>query len=88
MLTINHQGSFHYAKAFGDDPADVGDTDAVHWIASCTKFLTTVTVIQLEHKLDSFRVEQLPGENTVVDLEYLVNCCVETTTTLVLYNWV
>ncbi|GAB1194232.1 hypothetical protein APSETT444_003475 [Aspergillus pseudonomiae] len=43
---INRDGSFHYAKAFGDDSTDIPDTDAVHWIASCTKFLTTVAVMQ------------------------------------------
>ncbi|KAE8416037.1 beta-lactamase/transpeptidase-like protein [Aspergillus pseudocaelatus] len=43
---VNRDGSFHYAKAFGDDPADIADIDAVHWIASGTKFLTTVAVMQ------------------------------------------
>ncbi|KNG83788.1 transesterase (LovD) [Aspergillus nomiae NRRL 13137] len=43
---INRDGSFHYAKAFGEDSTDTPNTDAVHWIASCTKFLTTVAVMQ------------------------------------------
>ncbi|KAE8314452.1 beta-lactamase/transpeptidase-like protein [Aspergillus transmontanensis] len=43
---INRDGSFHYAKAFGDDTADIADTDAVHWIASLTKFVTTIAVMQ------------------------------------------
>lgn len=46
MLIVNDQGSFHYAKAFGEDLADIADTDAVHWIASATKFLTTIAVMQ------------------------------------------
>ncbi|KAF7591462.1 hypothetical protein BBP40_001508 [Aspergillus hancockii] len=43
---INRDGSFHYARAFGETSADLTDTDAVHWIASCTKFVTTVAVMQ------------------------------------------
>ena len=46
LIIIPEKGSFHYAKAFGDDSTDIPDTDAVHWIASCTKFLTTVAVMQ------------------------------------------
>ncbi|KAJ0425009.1 beta-lactamase/transpeptidase-like protein [Aspergillus carlsbadensis] len=47
---INRDGSLHYAKAFGDASPDSTetntDTDAVHWVASCTKFVTTIAVMQ------------------------------------------
>ncbi|KAH7025323.1 beta-lactamase/transpeptidase-like protein [Macrophomina phaseolina] len=43
---INKDGSFHYAKAFGEESADLTSTDAVHWIASCTKFVTSIAVMQ------------------------------------------
>ena len=46
MLTPINQGSLHYAKAFGGESVDSTDTDAVHWVASCTKFVTTVAVMQ------------------------------------------
>lgn len=46
LLTIHCQGSFHYAKAFGEESADLTSTDAVHWIASCTKFVTSIAVMQ------------------------------------------
>ncbi|KAF7627750.1 hypothetical protein AFLA_003124 [Aspergillus flavus NRRL3357] len=47
---INRDGSFRYTKAFGDDTADIADTDAVHWIASLTKFVTTIAVMQCVEK--------------------------------------
>ncbi|KAL2849416.1 beta-lactamase/transpeptidase-like protein [Aspergillus pseudodeflectus] len=43
---INRDGSFQYAKAFGEESADSTDTNAVHWVASCTKLVTTVAVMQ------------------------------------------
>ncbi|KAH6971412.1 beta-lactamase [Ilyonectria sp. MPI-CAGE-AT-0026] len=43
---INKDGSFHYAKAFGEESNDIMETDAVHLIASCTKLVTTVAVMQ------------------------------------------
>ncbi|KAL4986246.1 beta-lactamase/transpeptidase-like protein [Aspergillus falconensis] len=45
LIPIN-QGSLHYAKAFGEASVESTDTDAVHWVASCTKFVTTVAVMQ------------------------------------------
>ncbi|KAI9932600.1 hypothetical protein ASPWEDRAFT_55661 [Aspergillus wentii DTO 134E9] len=43
---VNRDGSLHYAKAFGGESVDSTDTDAVHWVASCTKSVTTVAVMQ------------------------------------------
>ncbi|KAH6975726.1 beta-lactamase family protein [Ilyonectria destructans] len=43
---INKDGSFHYAKAFGEESNDNMETDAVHYMASCTKLVTTVAVMQ------------------------------------------
>ncbi|KAE8330209.1 beta-lactamase/transpeptidase-like protein [Aspergillus sergii] len=74
---INRDGSFHYAKAFGDDTADIADTDAVHWIASLTKFVTTIAVMQhmLTHSSGMAyvfmhplltRYQQLQGERPLI----------------------
>jgi CubicO group peptidase (beta-lactamase class C family) len=46
LLTPINQGSLQYTKAFGEESADSTDTDAVHWVASCTKLVTTVAVMQ------------------------------------------
>lgn len=44
---VFHPGSIHFAQTFCDDEsADKKEKDAVHWIASCTKFVTTVAVMQ------------------------------------------
>ncbi|KAI9034956.1 serine hydrolase domain-containing protein [Aspergillus affinis] len=43
---VNRDGSLHYAKAFGEASVESTDTDAVHLVASCTKFVTTVAVMQ------------------------------------------
>ncbi|GKZ93432.1 hypothetical protein AnigIFM59636_006504 [Aspergillus niger] len=43
---INRDGSLHYAKAFGEESIESTDTDAVHWVASCTKLVTTIAVMQ------------------------------------------
>lgn len=40
------KGSFHYAKAFGKEANDYMGTDGVHLIASATKLLTTIAVLQ------------------------------------------
>ncbi|CEN60518.1 Putative Beta-lactamase class C and other penicillin binding protein [Aspergillus calidoustus] len=43
---VNRDASLQYTKAFGDESADSTDTNAVHWVASCTKLVTTVAVMQ------------------------------------------
>ncbi|OOO06496.1 beta-lactamase [Aspergillus oryzae] len=43
---VNKDGSLHYAKAFGEASVESTDTDAVHWVASSTKLVTTVAVMQ------------------------------------------
>ncbi|RAK89405.1 beta-lactamase/transpeptidase-like protein [Aspergillus costaricaensis CBS 115574] len=43
---INSDGSLHYAKTFGESSLDSTDTDAVHWVASCTKLVTTIAAMQ------------------------------------------
>lgn len=46
LLTQINQGSLHYAKAFGEASVESTNTDAVHWVASSTKLVTTVAVMQ------------------------------------------
>jgi CubicO group peptidase (beta-lactamase class C family) len=46
LLTLINTGSLHYAKAFGEASVESTDTDAVHWMASSTKLVTTVAVMQ------------------------------------------
>ncbi|TDZ25170.1 Acyltransferase LovD [Colletotrichum orbiculare MAFF 240422] len=44
---VSRDGSLHFVKHFGDpDSGDNAGTDAVHWIASCTKLVTTIAVLQ------------------------------------------
>ncbi|KAH6685114.1 beta-lactamase/transpeptidase-like protein [Plectosphaerella plurivora] len=43
---VNRDGSFHYAKSFEDGLDDATGTDAVHYIASATKLVTTIAVMQ------------------------------------------
>ncbi|KAL5331336.1 hypothetical protein ACEPPN_000866 [Leptodophora sp. 'Broadleaf-Isolate-01'] len=43
---INSDGSFHYAKAFGEEFDSPAGTNAVYWLASATKIITTIAVIQ------------------------------------------
>ncbi|EGU73832.1 hypothetical protein FOXB_15660 [Fusarium oxysporum f. sp. conglutinans Fo5176] len=43
---VNKDGSFHYAKVFGEDSDESLATDGVHFLASSTKFVTTVAVMQ------------------------------------------
>ncbi|KAB8265984.1 beta-lactamase/transpeptidase-like protein [Aspergillus pseudonomiae] len=65
---INRDGSFHYAKAFGDDSTDIPDTDAVHWIASCTKHMLTHSsgmAYVFMHPLLA-RYQQLQGERPLI----------------------
>ncbi|KAG7112081.1 ML-236A carboxylate methylbutanoyltransferase mlcH like protein [Verticillium longisporum] len=47
---INRDGSFHYSQAFGEEVDDITETDAVHLIASATKLVTTVAVMQCVEK--------------------------------------
>ncbi|RMZ41248.1 hypothetical protein AFCA_004485 [Aspergillus flavus] len=44
--TLFSDSSLHYAKAFGEASVESTDTDAVHWVASSTKLVTTVAVMQ------------------------------------------
>lgn len=46
LLTRINVGSLRYAKAFGEESIESTDTDAVHWVASSTKLVTTVAVMQ------------------------------------------
>ncbi|KAL4757882.1 serine hydrolase domain-containing protein [Aspergillus foveolatus] len=46
LLTPIFQGSLQYAKAFGEASVESTETDDVHWVASCTKLVTTVAVMQ------------------------------------------
>ncbi|KAK9592074.1 hypothetical protein V6Z92_005108 [Aspergillus fumigatus] len=43
---VSRDGSLHYAMAFGEASVESTETDAVHWVASCTKLMTTVAVMQ------------------------------------------
>ncbi|KAI8658077.1 Beta-lactamase [Fusarium keratoplasticum] len=50
---VDRDGSLNYSKSFRDNsgsPDDCPDTDAVHWVASCTKLITTVAVLQCVEK--------------------------------------
>ncbi|KAG7143150.1 ML-236A carboxylate methylbutanoyltransferase mlcH like protein [Verticillium longisporum] len=47
---INRDGSFRYSQAFGEEVDDITETDAVHLIASATKLVTTVAVMQCVEK--------------------------------------
>lgn len=50
LLILRDPGSFHYAKAFGDE-VDIPDgTNSVYWLASATKFITTIAVMQCVEK--------------------------------------
>ena len=46
LLAPIYQGSLQYAKAFGEASVESTETDDVHWVASCTKLVTTVAVMQ------------------------------------------
>lgn len=46
LLTLIDLGTLRYAKAFGEASVESTDTDAVHWVASSTKLVTTIAVMQ------------------------------------------
>lgn len=50
MLILCDPGSFHYAKTFGDQVDNPAGTNSVHWLASATKFITTIAVMQCVEK--------------------------------------
>ncbi|CZT08567.1 related to transesterase [Rhynchosporium agropyri] len=70
LAAENREGTFRYEKAFGyrslKDPSnpDLMKVDAVMWMASCTKFPTTIAAMQCVErgllKLDSAVYEILP----------------------------
>lgn len=39
-------GSLHYVKCFDGNSAESSKSDDIHWIASTTKFITTIAVMQ------------------------------------------
>ncbi|KAF9728619.1 transesterase [Paraphaeosphaeria minitans] len=47
---VNKDGSFHFAKAFGEESKDTMETDAVHYLASSTKIITTIAALQCVEK--------------------------------------
>lgn len=46
LLILRDPGSFHYAKAFGEEFDNPAGANAVYWLASSTKFITTIAVMQ------------------------------------------
>jgi CubicO group peptidase (beta-lactamase class C family) len=44
------KGSFHYTKTFGEDAFESLATDGVHFLASSTKLVTTIAVMQCVEK--------------------------------------
>lgn len=46
LLILCNPGSFHYAKSFGEQIDNTAGTDDMHWLASATKFITTIAVMQ------------------------------------------
>ncbi|KAM0155848.1 hypothetical protein ACHAQE_006613 [Botrytis cinerea] len=47
---INRDGSFHYTQAFGDEVGKPDGIDSVYWLASATKLITTIAVMQCVEK--------------------------------------
>ncbi|KAG7424590.1 Acyltransferase LovD [Fusarium oxysporum f. sp. raphani] len=47
---VNKDGSFHYTKTFGEDAFESLATDGVHFLASSTKLVTTIAVMQCVEK--------------------------------------
>ncbi|CAI7664355.1 unnamed protein product [Penicillium pancosmium] len=47
---VNRDGTLHYAKCFGGDQGETRGADDVHWIASATKFITSIAVMQCVEK--------------------------------------
>ncbi|KAJ6086685.1 hypothetical protein N7467_005599 [Penicillium canescens] len=43
---VNRDGTLHYAKCFSGDSEESSRADDVHWIASATKFITSIAVMQ------------------------------------------
>ncbi|KAL4993779.1 beta-lactamase/transpeptidase-like protein [Aspergillus recurvatus] len=43
---VDREGTLHYAKCFGGDQGEASRADDVHWIASATKFITSIAVMQ------------------------------------------
>ncbi|KAH6704252.1 beta-lactamase/transpeptidase-like protein [Leptodontidium sp. MPI-SDFR-AT-0119] len=43
---ITRDGSFHYAKTFGEELENPAGVNALYWLASSTKFVTTIAVMQ------------------------------------------
>ncbi|KAF2855182.1 beta-lactamase/transpeptidase-like protein [Plenodomus tracheiphilus IPT5] len=43
---INKDGSFHYTQALGNKPNDDVGPDTLYWLASSTKIVTTIAVMQ------------------------------------------
>lgn len=50
MLILRDPGSFHYTQAFGDEVGKPDGTDSVYWLASATKLITTIAVMQCVEK--------------------------------------
>lgn len=47
---IEPLGTFHYSETFGGTPSDCQDINAVHYLASSTKLVTTVAALQCVEK--------------------------------------
>jgi CubicO group peptidase (beta-lactamase class C family) len=47
---LTSKGSFYFAKAFAEESVESTETDALHYIASATKLVTTVAVMQCVEK--------------------------------------
>ncbi|KAJ5099282.1 hypothetical protein N7532_006283 [Penicillium argentinense] len=47
---VNREGTLHYAKCFGGNQEEDYRFDDVHWIASATKFITSIAVMQCVEK--------------------------------------
>ncbi|EKG22114.1 Beta-lactamase-related protein [Macrophomina phaseolina MS6] len=51
---VNKSGSFNYLKSFGEEAGgpegEPSDVNALHWVASCTKLITTIAALQCVEK--------------------------------------
>ncbi|KAF4308958.1 hypothetical protein GTA08_BOTSDO02640 [Botryosphaeria dothidea] len=51
---VNRSGSFKYVKSFGDESGgpegEAADVNALYWIASCSKLITTIAAFQCVEK--------------------------------------
>ncbi|KAE8362643.1 beta-lactamase/transpeptidase-like protein [Aspergillus caelatus] len=43
---VNRDGTLHYVKCFDGNSAESSKPDDIHWIASATKFITSIAVMQ------------------------------------------